>query len=165
MDPKVKPNLVVDEIEDETLVYDLDRHRAHCLNATAGFLLRSADGTRSVAELASLAELEFGATGAEGVVRFGLERLRKAGLLEWSEPPRTGGGVSRREMLLKVAAVGLVIPAVVTLVSPTPAQATTYISKRACNLANVGKCCKKGKKGKLCIKNKKGKYRCTGAPC
>ena len=28
--------LVVKELEDEVLVYDLERHRAHCLNAPAG---------------------------------------------------------------------------------------------------------------------------------
>lgn len=163
MDPKVKPNLVVDEVRDETLVYDLDRHRAHCLNATAGFLLRSADGTRSVAELAALAESAFGVTDAEQAVRHGLERLRKAGLLDWRDAPKGAERVSRREMLLKVAAVGLVIPTVATLISPFPAQAATYILNSACtSVAEVGKCCKKGK---LCIKNKKGVYGCTGAKC
>lgn len=160
MDPRPKANLVVEEVDDETLVYDLDQHRAHCLNPTAGFLFRSADGRRSVADLTSMVEREFGAASPE-VVRLGLERLRKAGLLAWEAAPERDP-VSRRQMLQRVAVLGILLPTVMTLVSPFPAQAATYILNSACNLANVGKCCKKGK---LCIKNKKKRYRCQGAPC
>jgi len=44
--------LVVQELSEEVLVYDLDRHRAHCLNRTAALIWRHCDGSTSVAEMA-----------------------------------------------------------------------------------------------------------------
>ena len=36
--------MLVREIGEETLVYDLARHEAHCLNAPAAFVYRQCDG-------------------------------------------------------------------------------------------------------------------------
>ncbi len=48
MKPAVRrTGLVVRELPDELIVYDLDRHQAHCLNRTAAIVFRGADGTRS----------------------------------------------------------------------------------------------------------------------
>ena len=46
--------LVVEELQDETLVYDLKRHKARCLNHTAALVWRCCDGRTSVAEVAAL---------------------------------------------------------------------------------------------------------------
>lgn len=161
MHPKTKPNLLVDELPDETLVYDLDRHRAHCLNATAGFLLRAADGTRSRSELETMAEAEFGPVGSHEVVGVGLERLHKAGLIEWEAPPGDAR-MTRRETLKKIAAVGILLPTVMTLVSPHPAQAATGLPTSSCNLQNVGICCSNNK---LCVQLKNGSFKCQGPSC
>ena len=40
---KRRDGLVVTELLDEVLVYDLDRHRAHCLNRTAALVFRHAE--------------------------------------------------------------------------------------------------------------------------
>ncbi|MBV9278705.1 MAG: hypothetical protein JOZ41_01360, partial [Chloroflexi bacterium] len=43
--PRARKNgLIVRELEDEVLVYDLERHRAHCLNRAAGLVWKHADG-------------------------------------------------------------------------------------------------------------------------
>ena len=39
--------LITDELPDEILVYDLDRHKAHCLNRTAALVWRQCDGKTS----------------------------------------------------------------------------------------------------------------------
>ena len=44
--------LVIQELPDEVLVYDLDRHRSHCLNHTASAVWRLCDGQKSVSEIA-----------------------------------------------------------------------------------------------------------------
>ena len=44
--------LVVRELGDELLVYDLDRHRACCLNASAALVWRHCDGHTPVTEIA-----------------------------------------------------------------------------------------------------------------
>jgi hypothetical protein len=43
---------VIQELPDETLVYDLQRNRAHCLNRTAALVWRHCDGQATVADLA-----------------------------------------------------------------------------------------------------------------
>ncbi len=42
--------LVVEELSDETLVYDLKRHKANCLNRTAALVWQDCDGQTSVAQ-------------------------------------------------------------------------------------------------------------------
>ena len=162
MQPKATPHLLVEEVNDETLVYDLERHRAHCLNATSAFLLRSADGTRSPAALAALAEAEFGAPASLEVVNLGLERLRRAGLLAWDEAPVPAQGPDRRQVLKRLATFGLLLPTVFTLVSPSPAQAATLIAVSQCDLQHVGMCCSNNK---LCVQVRNGQFKCQGPAC
>ena len=50
--PKAKTaHLIVREIDDETLVYDMGRHAATCLNEFAAKVWRRCDGTTSVADI------------------------------------------------------------------------------------------------------------------
>lgn len=162
MDPKAKPNLLVEEVLDETLVYDLDGHRAHCLNAPAGFLLRNADGTRSVEDLVAMARSEFGADTGPKAVEVGLERLRRAGLIEWDGARRAVEGIDRRRMLKQLAAIGVVLPTVLTLASPFPAQAATGLGPAQCDLAHVGACCTSNR---TCVQMKSGAFKCQGPVC
>ena len=162
MNPRAKTHLLIEELPEETLVYDLDEHRAHCLNPTAAFLLRHADGTRGEAELARLASEAYGEPTTEEIVQVGLERLARSGLVEWHGQSPAASGPSRRDVLRKLATVGLAIPAVMTILSPTAASAGTGISPSACRtLQDVGGCCTNDK---YCIQTKKG-VECKGARC
>ena len=76
--------LVVEELRDETLVYDLERHKARCLNPTAALVWRHCDGQTSVAEVAALLEEQSATPADESVVWMALDRLSRAHLL--SEP-------------------------------------------------------------------------------
>jgi hypothetical protein len=42
--------LVIDDLPDEVLVYDLERHQAHCLNHTAALVWRACDGNLAPAQ-------------------------------------------------------------------------------------------------------------------
>src|SRR5437016_4477048 len=44
--------LVVEELTDEVLVYDLQRHKAHCLNLTAAAIWKQCDGRSTAAQIA-----------------------------------------------------------------------------------------------------------------
>ena len=44
--------LVINELTDEVLVYDLKRDKAHCLNAAAASVWKQCDGRTTVAEIA-----------------------------------------------------------------------------------------------------------------
>ena len=48
--------MIVEELQDETLVYDLNRHKARCLKRTAALVWGRCDGRTSVSEVAALLE-------------------------------------------------------------------------------------------------------------
>lgn len=115
--------LVVTELMGEVLVYDLERHRAHCLNAAAAVVFKHCDGTRSVDELASLLQRELGAAADPDCVWLALDHLGKARLLQQRiRRPPGAGRPSRRELLRRVGAA-ILLPAVTSVLAPTPAQA------------------------------------------
>ena len=98
--------LVVEELQDETLVYDLKRHKARCLNRTAALVWRCCDGQTSVAEVAALLGEQSAIPTDEAVVWMALDRLSRADLL--SEPvtlPADRAQYSRRQML-RIPATG-----------------------------------------------------------
>ena len=136
--------LVVEELSDETLVYDLKRHKARCLNRTAALVWRCCDGQKSVAEVAALLEHQSATPADEAVVWMALDRLGKAHLL--SEPvtlPADRAQYSRREVLRslgRVAGISL-LPVVASIVAPRAAQALSHcISSAECDVRPPGGC-------------------------
>jgi hypothetical protein len=129
--------LVVRDLAGETIVYDKDRHRAHCLNRTAAFVFRHADGRRTAAQIAAL----LGPGADEHLVDIALEQLAAAALLE----PRSGDAghaPSRREVLRRVGlGAAVLVPAVASLLVPTPAEAAaTCIPAASCPGATSQPC-------------------------
>jgi hypothetical protein len=53
--------LVIQELPGELLIYDLNNHKAHCLNQTAAFIWKHCDGMTTVCEMAARLEKEFDA--------------------------------------------------------------------------------------------------------
>jgi Coenzyme PQQ synthesis protein D (PqqD) len=124
--------LLIHELPDETLVYDLNRHRAHGLNRTAAFIWRHCDGKTTAAEMAALAQRELNVPADEDVVWAVLRRLGKAHLLqERITPPDDAMGCSRREVMRKLAMVGG-LALVTSIVAPEAAQAATCVSFSGC---------------------------------
>ena len=116
-----RDGLLTRDLKDELLVYSRDEHRAHCLNHTAATVFKNADGTRTVADLARLVAPEADRTASEAVVGETLARLAEAGLLE-GDPAATGW--SRRDVVRRVGiGAAILLPAVASIVAPTPAEA------------------------------------------
>lgn len=116
-----REGVLVRELPGEMLVYEQGEHRAHCLNRTAAAVFANADGTRTVAELARLVAPGADVAESEGVVEEALARLADAGLLE---PTGAPGGWSRREWVRRAGlGAALLLPAVASIVVPTPAEA------------------------------------------
>ncbi len=121
--------LVVEELPDETLVYDLKRHKARCLNRTAALVWRHCDGQTSVADVAALLEEQLATPTDEAVVWMALDRLGRAHLL--GEPvtlPAERAQYSRREVLRtlrRVAGISLLLPVIESIVAPTAAHAAS----------------------------------------
>src|SRR5690349_9223608 len=70
------------KLDDDVLIYDLERHRAHCLNATAALVFDLCDGARTVDDLGRAVGETLGVNGADALVELALDRLAKAHLLE-----------------------------------------------------------------------------------
>jgi Coenzyme PQQ synthesis protein D (PqqD) len=114
-------DLVVQELPDELLVYDLKNHKAHCLNETAAFVWNHCDGTRTAGELAKLMEEEWHNPVSEDLIWFALGGLSRAGLLrDRIVLPSTKSRISRRGAIKQLGFGALVaVPLVMSIIAPT----------------------------------------------
>jgi hypothetical protein len=129
-----KDDLVLTELPDELLVYDLERHKAHCLNPTAALVFKHCDGRTSVKQIARTLGSELDIAPDEGLVWLSLERLDKARLLEARPaPPQATQRYSRRDLVRRVGLAVATLPVVATVLAPTPAAAlASCIPASAC---------------------------------
>ena len=123
-----KEGLVIQELPDEVLVYDLDRDRAHCLNETAAFVWQRCDGRTSTVEIARSLGKKVNAPVDEKVVWFAIDQLGRNHLMATPAPPQLVAGMNRRDMVRALGlAAAVAVPVVASIVAPTPAQATTCV--------------------------------------
>jgi hypothetical protein len=117
---------VVKQLPDEVLVYDIARHKAHCLNQAAALIWRHCDGETRVGDVAAKLNEELGLPLDEEVVVTALDQLAKARLLEGPAlRPAPDAKIQRRELLKKIGVTAAVaLPLVTSLLAPT-AQAST----------------------------------------
>jgi hypothetical protein len=114
--------LVVRDLGDELVVYELESHRGHCLNRTAAVVWRACDGQRTIAAIAAEVGRELGVPAGEDLVRYTLRRLRGVRLLDAA----TGEAASltRRQVARQIGQAAL-LPVVISLLAPSPSQAAT----------------------------------------
>ena len=121
-----KHRLVIKELENETLVYDLDRDKAHCLNETAARVWKYCDGETSISAIAKRINEQKAFGGDERVVWLALEQLEKFDLLEASpKRPAFLAGVNRRRLMKDVGLAALALPLIMSIAAPTPAQSAS----------------------------------------
>ena len=113
--------LVVQEMPDEVLVYDLDTNKAHCLNQSAARVWRACDGNNEVADIVREFEANGGGKVTEDFVWLAIDQLSENGLLENEVAPRFAGQ-SRRQVLKTIGFASLVaLPVISSLVAPQQA--------------------------------------------
>lgn len=132
---KRRNGLVVEELPEETLVYDLERHKAHCLAAVAAAVWEASDGKRTVAEIAARAAKKTARPVTDEAAWLALRRLARARLLAAPLEVSNHGhpslvSPSRRDWLKKVAAIGGL--SVLSVTAPTAAEAATCTPQGAC---------------------------------
>lgn len=140
-------DLVVEEVADEVLVYDLARHRAHSLGATAARVWRRCDGTTAIDDLGADLGLD-----ADTVTR-ALAELAECELLDASTAPVRG--TTRRELAIRAAKTGAAVasvPLIVSVVAPLPVQAATlgHCLALGGEVGNCGNACCQGNTGCCC---------------
>lgn len=134
--------LVVRELPDEVLVYDLERHAAVCLNRTAALVWKRCDGRTSVGELSRALAEELRSDDAEALVWLALEQLGRDRLLEERvKRPAALKGISRRELVRRLGlGAAASLPLVTSILAPTAAQAASCKEPGA-SCAAPAECC------------------------
>ena len=116
-------NLVIRELDDETLVYDMDRDEAHCLNHTAALVWEQCDGKTTAAQAARILENELEVKVDTDLVWLAVNQLKRFHLIEANSKTPS---VSRRDLVLRYAPAALtLLPVILSISSPIPAQAAS----------------------------------------
>jgi Coenzyme PQQ synthesis protein D (PqqD) len=145
-----KSGLVVQEMPDEVLVYDLNSNKAHCLNQTAAKVWQACDGSQSISDIAA----ELGKGNNEDLVWLAIDQLSENDLLE-AKVASKFKGQSRRDVIKKIGLASIIaVPVIASLVAPQNALAA-----QSCNCINNGQCIT-GPNG-----NGSGGTRCPSATC
>src|SRR5271170_1050525 len=126
--PKAKTErLIVKVIDDETLVYDVSRHSASCLNEFAARVWRECDGETPVAGIAAALGDD------ERAVWLALHQLNKSKLLveEIALPLDMRTGKTRRQIAGQLG-LGAAVAAVSSIIMTTAAHASCGTSGQPC---------------------------------
>jgi hypothetical protein len=119
-----KDSLIVKEVDNETLVYDLHTDQALCLNDTAAQVWKSCDGKTSVNDISGRLSARLNSTIDENVVWLALDQLEKFKLLSVPTPRATHqAGISRRHAVRAIGLSAIILPVITSLVVPTVTQA------------------------------------------
>jgi len=145
--------LLVQDLNEEVLVYDTERHKAHTLNRTAALIWRHCDGKNSLADLTHIVASHTRLPADEGMVWLALEELDSAHLLRSPLPPTAAADrYSRRDVARRLARSArwtALVPAVLSITAPTAAQAASCRARgqyctansQCCSRSCVSYCC------------------------
>ena len=112
-------NLVIRELDDETLVYDMERDEAHCLNQTAALVWEQCDGKTTAAQAARSLQGKLDVSVDTDLVWLAVKQLQRFHLVESNGKSPS---VSRRDLVLKYAPAALALPVIMSITAPTAAQ-------------------------------------------
>jgi hypothetical protein len=115
-------NLTVQELPDETLIFDHQNHKAHCLNRTTALVWKLCDGRTSLAAIAQR-------VGGAAIAELALEQLAGRDLLTEKIPRASAEKRRSRREVLKKLAVAASLPVIMTVVAPRAVQAVSLTCK------------------------------------
>ena len=139
--PKARQEqLIVKELPDELLIYDLKHDQAHCLNETAALVWKNCDGRKTVDQLRKLMEDNAGSPVPEEMVWLALDQLESFKLLdEAALKPAQFAGMTRRDMVRRVGIAAIALPVIMSIVSPTAQAQVSGAAPGAC-CTSPGEC-------------------------
>lgn len=122
-----KKNIVVQNANNEVLVYDLNINRVFCLNETTALVWEHCDGNQTIEEISLALGKELDFPIRENFVWLILDKLKKVNLLENGDQLKPSFvTMSRREIIKKVGLSSMIaLPTIVELVAPTASQAAS----------------------------------------
>lgn len=153
MNPKTRQdNVVIQELGQEILIYDLNDNKAFCLNETSAMIWQLCDGNRTVSQIAESVGRKLNQPANAEIVWLALDQLKKENLVSVSEDDfKNSSDVSRREMIKKAGLTSMIaLPVVSSLVAPKAINASSHLcdSTSAACTAPTGRpndcCCQNG---------------------
>lgn len=124
-----KEGLVLQEMPDELLVYDLETNKAHCLNETSTLIWKACDGNKTVSDITE----SLGNTIPEELVWLAIDQLNEKNLLENAIPTKYNKQ-TRREVIKRIGLASVVVlPFVASLTAPTHALGSTASCGGSCS--------------------------------
>ena len=140
-----KQGMVIKEVDNEVLIYDLERDKAHCLNPSAAAIWRRCDGQTNMSALAGALANETSTTSDEDFIWLGLQDLHRNGLLEdgvWPDEIPMNKSITRREAVRRIGlGAAIALPIVISITAPTPVQAAVSCSARCRSCSTGSECC------------------------
>jgi hypothetical protein len=98
--------LLIENVGDEAVIYDLETNVAHSLKPLAAAVFMYSDGANSAAEIAELASYRLDQSITESDVAGALVELEQTALIIFPADDSAGSGLSRRDALKTFAAAG-----------------------------------------------------------
>jgi hypothetical protein len=119
-------DLVVEEVDDELLIYDAKSKRGHCLSANAARVWRACDGHSDVTALSEALDLNAEVVSQALDELGALELLDTQGVKVVQAGSGNGNGLTRRQLTSRSAkiGVGLAAGSLIYTVNASPAWAT-----------------------------------------
>lgn len=116
--------LVVQEVPNEVLVFDMETNEAHCLNETAAMVWKYCDGKTSVPQIAEILG-EGKDSVSDDLIWLAIDQLNEHKLLE-KQVETKFAGQSRREVLRKIGLASMVaLPIIASMAAPRSVLAAT----------------------------------------
>lgn len=128
-----KDQLIVKEVRDEVLVYDLKTNKAHCLNDTAARVWKECDGRRSVSDIARVIERDLNSPVDDQVVWLAMAQLEKFKLLKHGAlRPAGQPQISRRALIRAGISSAVLLPLIFTISAPNAFAQGSKITPAVC---------------------------------
>lgn len=120
-----KNNLVIQEFENEVLIYDLKTNKVFGLNQTLSLVWQLSTGDKTISEIAGIMSEKLDSKVGEDFVWLALTQLKKEKLIENDEAISSiFDGTTRREVIKKIGFGSLIaLPVISSVIAPAAVQA------------------------------------------
>ena len=117
-------DIIIQNLDKETLIYDLDANKAYALNETSRVIWELCDGKKTASEIAAECSKKFKNPISEDLIWFALAQLNKNNILANDGMFEPVTALNRRQTIKKLGLTSLVaLPIVSSIVAPTAANA------------------------------------------
>jgi hypothetical protein len=134
-------NLVVQDLSNEVLIYNLENNKAYSLNETTTLVWQNCDGTKDISAIAKTLEVKLKQNVPDELIWLALDSLKSENLVSFENAtPSLLSGFNRREAIKRVGFATLAaLPLLTSVMAPTAAHAQSGATAEICEA-----CSKKG---------------------